>query len=452
MYRQGIAFLSLIAVSACGGSSGDTAASPFEPVTVQQDDQTIDVSDGTDAADELNGGPVIEQTEPVVAEPEPIRGPCVDTAPLNDGFGWDGVETCVTPIIAVEEVEPVESAPPTEFSALASDPVWPFCEVSNPDVTLTFGETWGTIDNSRNSSRRTPGSCVRRCEASATQLSGAPGWGYDTNAAAECLFEFDDNPTNSVPVYDPEENSRLRFGDQFAFHLYASTGPWECFVETRESNEDSFIPNGQTLSFNFTDEGVNWRFATASSRRILQVRENPEGPFDYAGHAIIDHNSLAIYRHSQERLDCSAQNPPEEIDLPANQEAFEQAPSVGIEELLGRTMNCRVIESLIRSQNTLWEVGYESRVEAGIEFTITPELANTTGNQKLYDFNSEYRELGTRLYAVSDDVFSYSQNGTSSFRGRIRFKDTGTHLLAEKFDACFASGGCADQIAYSTCQ
>ena len=38
--------------------------------------------------------------------PVPVRGECVDTAPINDGFGWDGVGSCSTPIAVVEQPQP----------------------------------------------------------------------------------------------------------------------------------------------------------------------------------------------------------------------------------------------------------------------------------------------------------------------------------------------------------
>lgn len=368
---------------------------------------------------------------------------CIDTD--GDGWGWDGTQSCVAndPSTAATETN-------AEFIPLDSDPIWPFCQAANSRHQLNFGESWGTVDTTNNVPN-----CVRQCSASATELPTVPGWGYESSADAECLYEYAPD-VYSVPIYDPTTSTRVEFLDQFAFHLHAGgSSNWQCSLETRQSNSEPFMPNGNTSSYVFADDDDKWRFATATSRRILQIKNDPDQrEFDYVGYAIIQHNQLTLYRHSLERLNCTADNPDPAFQLPDNVGAFDQLPAVGLAELINQPLNCRVIESMTRSQNTQWTFGYSSDGAAGAESQVTLmfESIDNSANQN-YRFSTQLNDWQTNLYTADNDAFSrYSSTGTSSYRSDIRFKNLGTHLLVEKFDTCSISGGCTDEIAYAVCQ
>lgn len=136
-------------IGACGGGSGGD-----EP-TVQS--QVEGISSSEESVNDTPAAPVIvpESVEPVtesepeaetetlamptddtVAEPEPIADPepesmpiageCIDTPPLNDGFGWNGVESCTLPIQVVEappvaQPEPEPTPAPEPVSAPEPD-------------------------------------------------------------------------------------------------------------------------------------------------------------------------------------------------------------------------------------------------------------------------------------------------------------------------------------------
>ena len=76
--------------------------------------------------------------------PTPIAGECVDTPPLNDGFGWNGVESCTLDVVSVD-VPRQEELPPPPPETMPMDIDWSWavdqwmgCRVTENDT----GNRW----------------------------------------------------------------------------------------------------------------------------------------------------------------------------------------------------------------------------------------------------------------------------------------------------------------------
>lgn len=90
--------LTTLAISACGGGGGESGSASMIVTSQPQTPSTETESDS-----EASTQPP-EQTTPS-SDPEvvPQPGPCVDTPPLNNGFGWNGVDTCELSVEATPE-------------------------------------------------------------------------------------------------------------------------------------------------------------------------------------------------------------------------------------------------------------------------------------------------------------------------------------------------------------
>jgi len=100
--------LASLTLSACGGSNGDGETSPFAADdTPQQSEPSNDASSqpGNDGSTESSTDTTLQPSNnttentqtstpqtPSTVVPQP--GPCVDTPPLNDGWGWNGASGC----------------------------------------------------------------------------------------------------------------------------------------------------------------------------------------------------------------------------------------------------------------------------------------------------------------------------------------------------------------------
>ena len=148
-------------LAGCGGSSSTNplAVAADESTNVTQSDEAGQIG-GQVTAPELDSptppeAPAIEA--PVAIQP--VRGECIDFEPINDGFGFDGVGTCITPIIQqpIAEVEPVideavevvdanEQAP--EFTNLVTGErvILEFAPFSESDFT---GKLWECVHRSQ---------------------------------------------------------------------------------------------------------------------------------------------------------------------------------------------------------------------------------------------------------------------------------------------------------------
>ncbi len=88
-------------LTACGGSGSSDS-----PLDVVASDDVVIVAQPT----------LQPETQPLpTPEPvaQPIAGICIDTVPLNDGFGWNGVASCRLPIMAQPAPETTPTPEPT---------------------------------------------------------------------------------------------------------------------------------------------------------------------------------------------------------------------------------------------------------------------------------------------------------------------------------------------------
>jgi len=352
----------------------------------------------------------------------------------------------------------------------ATDAVWQFCD-SRIDNVLSQNQTFGIFPTFRGSAVR---ACVRRCPADAVILADLPGWGFDANAGAECIF--DDNPGDSsavVPVYVENSVQPIEFEESFAFPLYEGDGFWQCAIEARSSNRDTFIVSGSEITFQLTSdgntrEGSNWFFDDRSDRRTLriQVELADSTPFVYEGYTLIDHNSLTIYKTSLERLSCNKLNPVEDTSLPVIVSSFIQAPSVPANILLNQTTQCRGIESLQRSDSSVSSsgVGFNSFGVGGSsndipvvarDFEISPRFlfADIDGN---FIYELDLLFLGNFQFdrdTTSDgEVFNRTQSSSSSTMfTTIRFRKVGEQTLAERLDRSASSVQTSRSFSYFVC-
>ena len=100
--------LSALVISACGGSSGSdnaptvsgvtsqpVTANPFQQPSNDFAEAPDTQSPGTQTPDDETSSPQAEQSTTLSeSSVVPQPGPCVDAAPLNDGWGWNGANTC----------------------------------------------------------------------------------------------------------------------------------------------------------------------------------------------------------------------------------------------------------------------------------------------------------------------------------------------------------------------
>ncbi len=107
-----VKFLGVVALSAtamaCGGGSSGSDPQPIivvEPVVVTNPVGTP--TNGPVVVTDPVNMPADDPAEPAVLQPAPIPGDCVDTSPIGDGFGWNGVDTCTLAVVT----QPPEPAP-----------------------------------------------------------------------------------------------------------------------------------------------------------------------------------------------------------------------------------------------------------------------------------------------------------------------------------------------------
>jgi len=324
-------------LAACGGNGSDSTANTVEVVADDQPTATeTSVAPTPTPEPGVSSQPEqIQQPTAPVAQPTIAAGPCVDTAPVGDGFGWNGVASCTLPVVeATPPLEP-EAVPDMPLNvttpvvadtrigecvdedgdglgfdgfvscrlSIASDPSWAYCETDTnlPDVELEFGQTWGKQRD--RSDEIYP--CVRRCGATAFELPNTPGWSYDPDAAAECIVDEDTNSdvfielAENVPVYDIKSGAteRQSFQDQFAYPLYYGDASWECSRETRQSNSEEFVAVGAPRNIIFDDTFFgNWYFDRRQWKQTLTINDNSDqdGLFEYPGYAQIEHDKQSM--------------------------------------------------------------------------------------------------------------------------------------------------------------
>ena len=351
----------------------------------------------------------------------------------------------------------------TEVSADV-DAVWQFCDAQL--ITPPQGQAFGTFSPFTFSD--TTRQCVRRCPDIAIELEGAPGWGFDAAVNAECIFDETDGTafSTSVPVFDL--NQKLEFEQRFAFPLYEDDGFWQCGIESRNSNTESFAAGGEELTFQLTNsfdsadrDDRNWFFDNQSERRSLQIEVDLEDgtPFIYNGFALIRHNSLVIYKTSLERLSCNRLNPVEDFSLPVTIRAFDQAPALTAQDLLGQTAQCQAIESLQDLvfnpdeegfTNTFGPGNIPDEFEVAVEFSIVDPLGffryvlssifNVT-----YRFGQDFND--GELFDSSD----LGDSPTATFFNTFRFRDFGTFVMAERMEVQASSGSRVEIFTYYVC-
>ena len=139
--------MAAVILSGCGG--GDNS-NPFQ---VQNDAIQPTTATNTPAQGQTTQTP--EQTpqtpQPSVITPAvttPAPGPCIDTPPINDGYGWNGISSCQLPIINQPEPapEPVEPEPVEPAPVVTG--IW-YCDQGgdsftwnlNPDRTVVWNDT-----------------------------------------------------------------------------------------------------------------------------------------------------------------------------------------------------------------------------------------------------------------------------------------------------------------------
>ena len=393
-------------------------------------------------------------------------------------FKPTGLQTTGNAVV-VNDIDPIAESSDFifgDFVAGNGDAIWEFCGTGRRD-TLSQNQTFGTFPDLFGGfvTRH----CVRRCSDAATELLDIPGWGFDVNANAECIFDVTGSSQSTiVPVYDNSSNQPLEFEERFAFPLYEGDGFWQCAIEARNSNTDSFVAGGPALTFrlfsmaelpNGRTVSSNWFFDDRSQRRSLRIEaELDDGtPFSYDGFTQIDHNSLVVYKTSLERLNCTRLNLVEDESLPVNLSDFLQAPLVPADTLLSQTTQCRAIESLGRGEFSVGSSGVGFRSSGvGEDFEITPTFAfvDVFGffiyrlTVPTLPFPGEEGVISRTFRFgqenIDGEVFDSSSifdSPTGRFVTRIRFKDLGTHIMAERFKLSASSGSRIREFTYFTC-
>jgi len=340
-----------------------------------------------------------------------------------------------------------------------TDASWQFCDTRSGN-TLSQNQSFGTFPDflSLSFSGFPARACVRRCDDEAVLLTDLPGWGFDANAGAECIFgDTDDASSSVVPIFIEDSVQPLEFEERFAFPLYEGDGFWQCAIEARNSNRDAFAASGSEITFQLTREGDNWFFDDRSDKQTLriEVETGDATQFVYDGFVQIDHNNLTIYRTSLERVNCSRLNMVEDISLPLKISSFVEAPSVPSIDLLGQTTRCQAIEALSRGDFIPSSTGMGFSNSISGDFEITPEFlfANDDGNF-VYDLGLS--SLGNVLFvrditSDGDVFFRREPTGTSSIFTTLRFRDVGEQVMAERLDFSASSGQRTRRFSYFVC-
>jgi len=127
---------SAVVVTACGGGESQPITLNLTPQTNENSinsgsapatntGQSLPANDPTQTSTQQQAAPSSTTTAPstIIQTPtvQPEPGPCVDTTPLNDGWGWNGVGNC-----------PLDIAPPT---------------VAAPPLSQWGGRTWNCVSN-----------------------------------------------------------------------------------------------------------------------------------------------------------------------------------------------------------------------------------------------------------------------------------------------------------------
>ena len=100
--KQLATIAALLTLTACGGSDNPLAVVQDDPVQVEQNSETIDSSPVL-VPNMAISTPVVNQEpvqQPVQEQnnPVPVAGECIDTDPVNDGWGFNGATSCQLPI------------------------------------------------------------------------------------------------------------------------------------------------------------------------------------------------------------------------------------------------------------------------------------------------------------------------------------------------------------------
>lgn len=115
-----------VVLSGCNGSN--TTSNPF--TTVQNDSQTITAptdATGVQTAPQTRQEPQTGVTAPS-NQPAPVAGPCIDSEPVGDGYGWNGIESCQLPIITPAPV-PTPAPDPEPIPEPEPEPLFDLAEL-----------------------------------------------------------------------------------------------------------------------------------------------------------------------------------------------------------------------------------------------------------------------------------------------------------------------------------
>ena len=100
--KQLATIAAILTLTACGGSDNPLAVVQDDQAQVDQDSETIDSSPAL-VPNMAITTPVVNQEpvqQPVQEQnnPVPVAGECIDTDPVNDGWGFNGATSCQLPI------------------------------------------------------------------------------------------------------------------------------------------------------------------------------------------------------------------------------------------------------------------------------------------------------------------------------------------------------------------
>ena len=128
-------------LGACGGSSSnDNGQQPFEDAAQQGQVPTLPPT------------PAPVPPPNPVAQPSPVIGECIDTPPIGNGWGWNGVASCQIPAATPTVPDPPPEPPPEPEPEPEPDniesPSPTLIDSDNDGLTDTFENTIGTNPNS----------------------------------------------------------------------------------------------------------------------------------------------------------------------------------------------------------------------------------------------------------------------------------------------------------------
>jgi len=110
--------LAVSVLSACGGGGNSDSTDPTNAVAEPVGEDTVPAPvtptnpEPQLSVPEPEPTPELESEPNTTPGPEPVAGECVDSPPLNDGFGFNGVESCVLPIVVMETELPAPTSEP----------------------------------------------------------------------------------------------------------------------------------------------------------------------------------------------------------------------------------------------------------------------------------------------------------------------------------------------------